>query len=336
MKGIPLRSQAEISDLRLHLDGLTHASWLGSSRQWWPRYLFHCTDILNIVSILQSGRLLSRIEAHGSGVLVTDIAAPSIISSTATDWQHYVRLYFRPRTPTQYRNEGFRPLSMQPLGSHCPIPVYLIFDALSVLSRSDCEFTDGNLAAGATPEHKIATLKQMPFQFIYHDSWFDQSNKSTIIYHRNAEVLIPQQLDLQPVRMILCRSQAEYQTLLHLLPISVRNRWANKIGVVPGLHLFHNKWSFVQQVDLSNSAILFRFNPNTVTPGPFDASVAITECPMSVKSQCYTWHNNQLHALEPLQLSLANIRNPNDYSISLLLDDHLAYEGRYEHDELPF
>ena len=211
-----------------------------------------------------------------------------------------------------------------------------MFDALSILSRRDCLFTDGNLAADANPEQQVGKLQQLPFQLIYHDSWFAQSDRSTIIYHRNAEVLIPQRLELRSVRMILCRSQAEYDTLLNLLPLGVRNRWANKIGIVPELNLFHNKWTFVQQVELSNSAILFRFNPNTETPGPFDARVEIYERLAEGGSNRYTWSNAQFLASDVLDLDLSNLRNPQEYSVSLYLDGHIAFEGRYQGYDLPF
>ena len=37
-----------------------------------------------------------------------------------------------------------------------------------------------------------------------------------------------------------------------------------------------------------------------------------------------------------LRLSLSKIGNPTDYSIRLYLDDHLAFEGRHEADDLPW
>ena len=39
---------------------------------------------------------------------------------------------------------------------------------------------------------------------------------------------------------------------------------------------------------------------------------------------------------DTLELSLSKIGNPTDYSISLYLDDHIAFEGRHEDYDLPF
>ena len=51
-------------------------------RRWWPNYLFHCTDIRNVVSILKSGELLSRVQVDKADCLAVDIAGPAIIAQT--------------------------------------------------------------------------------------------------------------------------------------------------------------------------------------------------------------------------------------------------------------
>ena len=308
---------------------------MDSGREWWPRYLFHCTDVRNIVGILKSGVLLSRTRARGSGSLRVDIAAPEIIDNTDAEWQDYVRLYFRPRTPTQYHNEGFKPESELELGAHCPVPIYLLFDAYEVLSRQDSLFTEGNLAAGTKPRRAIDALRRMPFDLIYHDTWFEPHEGATIVFHRNAEVLIPRRLDLSGLRYVRCRSQAEYETLRNLLPPHAWDRWAGKVGIVPRLNLFHGKWSFVEQVDLADQHVLFRFNQATTMPGPFAARVVIT-VPSATGSQRYLWRNSEFKADDVLRLSLSKIGRPTDYSVSLYLDNHLAFEGRYEADDLPW
>ena len=105
MNRIQTRPNAELSKLRDHIDRLRSACYhgLGARRRRWPRYLFHCTDVLNVVSVVKSGELLSRAQAKRSDSLSVDIASPEIIEHTDAEWQDYVRLYFRPRTPTQYR-----------------------------------------------------------------------------------------------------------------------------------------------------------------------------------------------------------------------------------------
>ena len=328
-----LRTGPEISVIRQHLAELTTQPWLDRTSQWWPTYLFHCTDIYNVVSILQQGEIVSRTRIKTVGYLPIDIASPEVIADTDPEWQKCVRFYFRPKTPTQFRNEGFRPLGQRAWNSHCPVPVYLLFDALTVLSRTDSRFSDRNLGSSyAKVDGDVSFLKQIPFNLVYHNTRFDRS-ESHITQHRNAEVLVPHRMGLESLRYIVCRSDAEYKTLLHLLPPESHSRWVNKIGVLPGFQLFHRQWTFVEGVDTSTKRIVFRFNPSSCTPGPFDAYVEIEETATGNK---YRSQIKGFQCNKELPVSLSNLRNPFDYTARLYLDDHLAYENRYQDDDLPF
>lgn len=328
-----LRPKSEVAEIQMYLADLKKAAWLGESRSWWPNFLFHCTDILNAVNILRQGEFLSRVRAEQTGQLLVDIASADIIANTEAKWQDCVRLYFRPRTPTQFNNEGFRPIGQWRYDAHCPVPVYFLLDAESVLGMSNSLFTDGNVAAGAIPSSTVDQLKQIPFEAVYHDTWFDPTERASIVYHRNAEVLINERLGLGPVRLICCRSQAEYETLLQLLPPGVLAKWVDKIGVRPSLHLFHNRWTFLRQVDMSDQHLLFRFNGDTETPGPFDARVEIIE---QTTGRSYVWKNDQFQANDSLNLSMHNVEAPQDYYVRLFFDDQLAFAGHYQEETLPF
>ncbi|NOK63725.1 MAG: DUF4433 domain-containing protein [Chloroflexi bacterium AL-W] len=96
------------------------------NRKWWPKYIYHFTDVNNAVQIITTGYLYSHAECEKQGIMVVDNASPEIINQTRLDYLNYVRLYFRPRTPTQYRNEGIRPFSKRELDAHCPIPNFLL------------------------------------------------------------------------------------------------------------------------------------------------------------------------------------------------------------------
>lgn len=124
-------------------------------QRWWPDFLFHCTDVRNVVNFLRTGEMLSRTKIVASRQLLVDIASPEVTAHTNDIWQDYVRLYFRPKTPTQFRNEGFRPTRQRDYHAQCPVPVYLIIDAMEVLSKAGVMFTDGNVAAGAQPTGDI-------------------------------------------------------------------------------------------------------------------------------------------------------------------------------------
>ena len=290
-----LRSESDVSVIRQHLDELRKQPWMDRARQWWPTCLFHCTDIKNVVSILRQGEIVSRNRITATGLLPMDIASPDIIEGTDSRWPGCVRLYFRPKTPTQYDNEGFRPVGQRALNSHCPVPVYLIFDALAVLSRTDSCFSDGNLgSAHANVYEDVSFLKQIPFDLVYHDTWFDRSERDQIVYHRNAEVLVPQRMGLESLRHIGCRSDAEYKTLLHLLPPGTRSRWVDKLGVRPNLQLFNRKWTFVEEVDMNTEKIVFHFNRNSFTPGPFDTHFEIEITATGMK---YQWRDEAYPAV---------------------------------------
>ena len=335
MTRVRRRSAPELSKLQEHIESLQKAPWIGPARDWWPRYLFHCTDIRNVVSILSSGELLSRARAQDAGRLRKDIAAPDIIAQTNPDWHKYVRLYFRPRTPTQHNNEGFRPRGARERDAHCPVPVYLLFDAFSLLSRQDSFFTEGNLASNTIPKSNIADLADLPFQLIYHDSWFEEHEKQTIVHHRNAEVIIPQRLSLDAVQRIICRSQAEYQTLLNLLPLKTRQQWVHKIGVLPSLALFYAKWNFVEQVEMTDEQITFKFNSTSEAAGPFNAKCNIYQ-EIHGDVRRYRWANDAFQAGKAFTLSLLQLDDMHRYRTSLFLDDDLAFSGEYHGDSLPF
>ncbi len=320
--------------IREHLKALQKASWLSPAQRWWPNYLFHFTDVQSAANILRSNELLSRIRALSSGQMVVNGASPEILQRTDERHKDFVRLYFRPRIPTQYRNEGFRPKAERLLGgAHCPVPVYLLFDSASLLCRFGTLFADGNFAAGATPQSSAKSFEQIPFELVYHDSRFEASERDKIVYHRHAEVLVPQRLDLDTLRFVWCRSQAEYETLLYLLPPMARSRWLQRIGVSDS-NLFFKHWSFVESVVLNSAQVRFNFNASTKTPGPFDIRVELTQVADGSK---YLWEHDRYLANDSLILDNSNLSNATDYSIRLFLEGDLAFAGRYQEEiELPF
>jgi hypothetical protein len=181
-----------------------------------------------------------------------------------------VRLYFRPKTPMQYVNEGVRPAVWVENGAHCPVPVIMLFDAMSILGRESTEFSDGNLRMGrATVGADADFFEKIPFDLVYHDGAIgDNEDKRSIIFHRHAEVIVPDELDLEPLRYVVCRSQAEQETLLHLLGEEGREKWAAR--TIMKANLNYRRWNFVEQVDLVEAGIVaFRFNRSERGPGPF-------------------------------------------------------------------
>ncbi|MBI4285136.1 MAG: DUF4433 domain-containing protein, partial [Chloroflexi bacterium] len=266
-----LKEKPDAKQIRDHISALKTAHWLGPARSRWPDFLFHFTDIRNAVSILQKGELLSREEAKRLNAMVTDSACQEIIANTDERLRDYVRLYFRPRTPTQFRNEGFRPVNQRWKGAHCPVPIYFLFDSRSVLCRQDTLFSEGNLAAGTELFGDASHFRAIPFEKVYHDSSVYEQEETSIIFHRHAEVAVPRRLDLSSLRYIWCRSEAEYTTLLYLLNTNLKRQWVKQIGAGAKGNLFFGRWTYVEEAQLSKKEIVLSFNRNTMTPGPFVA-----------------------------------------------------------------
>lgn len=328
-----------VAKVETFLDNLKNADWLGASRRWWPNFIYHFTDVRNAVSILEQGALFSRNESLRRGLMATDNASPQVIGQTEEQLKDYVRLYFRPRTPTQYRNEGFRPIRHYWQGAHCPVPVYFLFDSQTVLSLPKSHFSDGNLASHI---HQILStapeLEQMPFIDIYQDGSLpdDEERRRQIISRKQAEIIVSNRLDLDALKFIVCRSEAERQTLIHLLTPQSRERWQNKVIVDPDQKVFYKHWLYVATVELSDSSIVFNFNLSSDSEynGPFHAVASITDMQNGKR---FTWRSEQFIAKSKLKLS--GFPPLDGYSIKFSLDDQIGYAGRYQAedpDDLPW
>ena len=315
------------------LNDLKKSDWLGTAKSWWPDYVFHFTDIRNAVSILKTGVLLSRNKADGLRLMTTDNASREIIDNTDDELKDYVRLYFRPRTPTQYNNEGFRPLAARSRHSHCPVPIYFLFDARWVLSRADSRFTHGNLKSAREIFSSASDFERIPFKYVYHSGPFEPHERDPIVFHRHAEVIVPMQMEIGALRHIVCRSQAEYETLLHLLPPPTHNRWRARIGIYPGLYLFEKKWTFVERVAKDSSSVVFFFNRDSQALGPFRIHYEIIDA--QTFRQLDSVDLPSYFTNQPLRLDLQTLGCPSDYYVRLWLDGNLAYADRYE-DNLPW
>lgn len=313
------------------LDNLANQSWLGSVRARWVKYVFHYTDIRNAVKILKGGKLLCRSELERTGAMAVDNASRMIISSTEEDVKNYVRLYFRPKTPTQYNNEGIRPIAEQSLESHCPVPIFFLFDAKVILTMSDCQFAEGNLAKLGIQGFRSTAEELADFDFkkIYHLGVFNQTERDDIILHRNAEVVIPTELNLSALKYIVCRSPAEKESLLQLLPSSVVSKWGSKILVDTKADFYNRSWVFVQTVQLSSKKATFDFSPDALVAGPFVLEATRRGYDEKVHRQENYYANRKLMFEFPREIW--------KYEIELRLDNNLAFIGSYDgSDEIPF
>lgn len=303
-------------------------------RSSWPQYIYHSTEVNDAVSILDCGYVYSRNKAKELGLLQYDIASESVLASTRNKIKEYARFYLRPGTPTQYNNEGIRPEGLVKLDSHCPIPIYLLFDSVGVLSMKSTRFSGGNLGRLFAELHSsVEEFKKLPFQAIYHVGPLPSAliEKDKIINCRNAEVVVPEQLSIDYLKLIYCRSDAEKDTLLSLLSADAYNIWNDHIIVDRLGQLFHKKWTFVDKVRSVESKITLSFSPDSITPGPFKPSIEI-----------YDLERNLLDSHDYNRILCNKVynfpfkRSHGEYMIKVFLDDNLCYQGYHLDYDLPF
>jgi hypothetical protein len=324
---LSLPRKADSAAIESHIEALRTETWLGPAQLWWPQYLFRFDHVTAAASILNDGRLLSRARAIAAGKIVFDSASPGIIAHTGARWKDYVRLYFRPRTPTQFSSEGIRrrsPIDEYRYGGCCPIPVVLLFGAADIMTLEETMFSDGNLASGSTGYGRDAKfLRRIPFQVVYHDDPIEPKAKGTVIRCRHAEVIYPHELGLFALKKICCRSSAERETLISLLTPDAAAQWTRSITSSSKLNLHYRRWTFLEEVELSAGSVNFVFNPSTLTPGPYRLDIHI-DSPSGRRA----WMAESY--LADKRSLINDIGDLAAYNIEIKLDSELIYKNRYE------
>lgn len=291
-------------------------------RQNWPSRLFRHEPLENAVEILSSDQLLSRSEAN----IVRDIAPADIINHT--DAAHsFVRLYFRPKNPTQYRIEGIRKPNEVYHGRQAPVIILFVFQALDILSADDVQFSDGNMQSTSTNRGSTEEFfRAIPFDEVFHEGVFDPG--SSILRRRCAEVLLPSPLIVKgSLQAVMCRSPAERATLLHLLG-SKAVQWKDRIRVYSEPGLFENTYAYMDTVDGASDGVRFTFHPRR------DGR--------PVRAEIWVTGKNLNHHTAPRDFDTSEkwiIRrklNPGVYEVRIHVEECLAYNAVFLVDDLPF
>lgn len=206
------------------------------------------------------------------------------------------------------------------------MPFVFLFDAKDVLTRANTRFSNGNLGKpGTEVDGSSDFFKHLPFQEIYHEGAFSAENRDRLVNRRHAEVIVPERLDLSPLRYIWCRSGAEYQTLVNSLQPATQERYLKRIGAEGHGALHFRRWTYIEEATLEQNRAVFRFNPSTQTPGPFAAKVTISAAP----DITLEWNDPQFQANKPFTLSIPQLPANTSYLIEFKLNDDRAYMGRY-------
>ena len=139
--------------------------------RWWPKYAYHFTDISNAVNILSLGRLYSRLNARENDLMKNDNASRQVIDMTSPEISSYVRFYFRPLTPTQYYNEGFKHSKLRydnDENANVPVPIFLVFDLNKLLCDPCTRFSGiGQAGYGAELFNSVQQFRKLDFEKIY-------------------------------------------------------------------------------------------------------------------------------------------------------------------------
>lgn len=299
-------------------------------RQHWPARLFRHEPIENAVKILRSDVLLSREQAAER--IVRDIAPAEIIAARVVAHQ-LVRLYFRPKSPTQYRVEGVKKPDEVYQERHAPMLVIMIFQAEDILTQPSVQFSDGNMQSHNTVTRSTNdAFRELPFDQIYHDGVYDSHSVQgdEIKRRRCAEVLISSPLQLNGhLQAVLCRSPAERSTLLHLLGDSA-GQWRDRIRVFAEPGLFENRWAYVNTVDGGPNGIEFTLHPRQ------DGRTVATKLEVRNGDGELLLHS-ATKELDPAKNCIwRQSLQPGVYLTRIELEGCLAYEAPFVVDELPF
>jgi hypothetical protein len=211
-----------------------------------------------------------------------------------------------------------------------------VLDALAVMTMAEAEFTNGNAARTAVLRgNDVEFLRTIPFEHVYHEGRIPDSLKDKIVFHRNAEVLVPTRLALEDsLRFVMVRSDAELQTLLSRLRELGPSRFQTysplcRVNRKTALsNLFYREWTFVEQVVVADGIASFRFSPDTKSPGPFDIEITVLNAITRERLSSVRQHIAVLN--HTLQVRLPQECGRRAFMLELYLNSRLAFRNSYE------
>ena len=230
---------------------------------WWPAYAYHLTDLSNAVSILVSGKLLSRVKASEGGLMINDNASQQVINMTNAETKSFVRFYFRPLTPTQYYNEGFKHERLRyddDKNANIPVPVFFFMDLKNLLSEPETCFSEtAQAGAGAERFYGPEQFCSLNFGRIYGNGALEKED----VAYRHAEILYPGEYHIEKsFRGIACRTAVERVTLLNCLrdaSYETYIKYRDKIRVMKE-DLFYCNGLYITECDFHDSAIAIQLS----------------------------------------------------------------------------
>ena len=244
----------------------------------------------------------------------------------------FARLYFRPRTPTQYRIEGIRKPNEIWNGRHAPVIYMFVFKSRSLLTRAGVHFSRGNMqVADAEVLDGDEAFRSLVFEKIYHEGFYPPEHADIKVW-RCAEVLIESPLILDDaLEAVVCRSDAERKTLLYYLG-GHAEQWADRVRVMSQPGYFNAEYAFVESVDLAAEGVQVRFHPRVHLPAKGTVSLSIHELTNPVNRRDFSGLQLDLRT----RWNFPFIPTPGEYEVQISLEGELAYKNVLAFDPNPF
>ena len=246
---------------------------LHTAIQWWPEYFYHFTDVRNALGIIDKEWIYDRNTAVEQHLMESDNASSSVIEATLSSTKHYGRLYFRPLTPTQYHNEGYKPAHVRryEINANCPMPIFFCLDAERTLQMPGVCFVERGMAGGMHGSlcSGVEAYRQLNFAKIYHNGPHEAG--SDITQYRHSEIVRENGIPIEGVlRKICCRTLAEKQTLLYLLQRQLPYKYKKYYGMIeynPRLNMFYNNGIFIKRIKQTNKGLFVELNDAALRAG---------------------------------------------------------------------
>jgi|GEM_PF-3085098 len=315
---------------------------LPEERRWWPDYFYHFTDVHNAAKIIGDGWIYSREKANQERVMENDNASRVVIEITNSANKIYGRLYFRPLTPTQFHNEGFKPESVRnkDINASCPIPVFFLLSVEKTMQLDGVKFAERGIS-GNRHDIKVSEeeFSKLNFSKIYHDGAYDSNVHWDIREYRQSEVLCEGGFPIQStIRGIMCRSNAERETLLYLLKkysLRVYASYKKLIMYNPKARMFYGNGIFIKEVSIVNDTLSLELNSRDLRVGSRGSEVLFA---VKIEVAYIGEGGQQLHfsvgaaqmnycTIESLGMKLDNIQNCTKVLVKVKFDEATMYEN---------
>ena len=276
--------------------------------------------------------------------MMNDNASRQVIDMTAQKTASYVRFYFRPLTPTQYHNEGFKHRDLRYDGdpnANVPVPIFFFFHLEQLLSDPNTCFSEGSEAGGGVPVLKGEdAFANLDFEMIYRNGPYisqDSENRKREGSLRQSEILYPDMFQINGfLAGIVCRNAEERTTLLNLLK-DKSNRlfsyWQPRIRVI-NKDLYYNNGLFIESCGLHGTdfSIIFsdayprkRYANKNISGLQLKASARFEWLHKSelLQRKDFEWTMNYLNAKPITFCGMPEIKKATDLSVKVYLENQL-------------